>query len=84
MNWHIVGLIAAGLTTFSYLPQVIKMKKTKSVNDVSVITLFQLSLGVFLWILYGIFLKNPIIAIANSITLFLLICGIILFFKHKK
>ncbi|MEW6407075.1 MAG: SemiSWEET transporter [Patescibacteria group bacterium] len=84
MNWHIVGGIAAILTTFSFLPQVIKMKQTKSVNDVSLVTMLQLSIGVLLWIVYGIYLNNPIIISANSVTFVLLLTGLVLFFKHKK
>ena len=63
---------------FSFIPQIIKSFKTKSVKDVSIVTLFQLSLGVSLWIAYGIHLKDAIIIAANSIMLFSLI--ILLFF----
>lgn len=60
------------------------MKQTKSVNDVSILTMSQLSIGVVLWIAYGIYLKNPIIIAANSITLVLLLTGVFLFLKHRK
>lgn len=84
MNFHIIGTMAAILTTFSFLPQVIKMKQTKSVNDVSPLTMLQLGIGVSLWIIYGIYLKNYIIILANSVTLVFLLMGLFLFFKHKK
>jgi MtN3 and saliva related transmembrane protein len=67
--WSIIGFSAAILTMFSFIPQIIKALKTKSVKDISIATLLQLSLGVSLWIAYGIYLKNIIIITANSITL---------------
>ncbi len=63
MFWPIIGFLAAGLTMFSFIPQIIKIIKTKSACDVSVLTLTQLSIGVSLWIIYGIHLKNFIIII---------------------
>ena len=69
MFWVIIGLGAAILTMFGFLPQIIKTLKTKSVKDVSLVTLFQLSIGGSLWIVYGTHLKNIIIITANSITL---------------
>ncbi|MDD5692799.1 MAG: SemiSWEET transporter [Candidatus Omnitrophica bacterium] len=81
MLWTIIGASAATLTMFSFIPQIIKAFKTRSVRDVSEITLFQLSAGVFLWILYGIHLKDAVIIIANLVTLASL--GILLFLYVK-
>jgi len=82
MLWTIIGASAATLTMFSFIPQIAKSLKTKSVKDVSELTLFQLSLGVSLWIVYGIHLKDPIIIIANSITLITLTILIVLYFRY--
>lgn len=78
--WTIIGLTAACLTMFAFIPQIFKALKTKSVKDVSLVTLLQLSLGVSLWIAYGIHLKDVIIITANSITLFSLIILLFLYF----
>lgn len=69
MFWSIIGSSAAVLTMFSFIPQIIKVINNKSAKDVSLITLLQLSIGVSLWIAYGIHLRNAIIIFANSITL---------------
>lgn len=82
MIWTIIGSSAAALTMFAFFPQILKSLKTKSVKDVSIITLFQLSLGVSLWIIYGVHLKNLIIITANSITLFSLIILLALYFFY--
>ena len=83
MFWEFIGLGAATLTMFSFVPQIIKVLKTKSAKDVSVATLIQLSLGVSLWIAYGIYLKNIIIITANSVTLCSLIILLFLYFQMK-
>ena len=84
MFWTIIGLAAAALTMFSFVPQITKVLKTKSARDVSLITLFQLSLGVSLWITYGIHLKNPIIITANAVTLLTLIILMFLYFCYGR
>ena len=66
---------------FSFVPQIVRALRTKSVKDVSPVTLFQLSTGVFLWIIYGIYLRDPIIIAANLITLITL--GILLFLYFR-
>lgn len=82
MLWTIIGSTAAGLTMFAFIPQIFKALKNKSVRDVSLVTLFQLSLGVSLWIIYGAHLKDIIIITANIITLFSLIILLALYFYY--
>lgn len=80
--WLAVGITAASLTMFSFIPQIIKSKKTKSVKDVSIFTLLQFLSGASLWVLYGIHLKDGIIIIANVIFLVNLLILIWLYFKY--
>ncbi len=82
MQWHIIGSAAALLTMFGFVPQAIKMYRTKSVEDVSFPMLFQFSVGVFLWILYGIHLQDFIIVVANLVTFIILIIAISLYFLY--
>jgi len=83
MFWTIIGALAATLTMFSFVPQIARSLRTKSVKDFSPVTLFQLSLGGLLWMVYGIYLKDPIIITANLITLISLIILISLYFNYK-
>jgi MtN3 and saliva related transmembrane protein len=64
----IIGLIAALFTTVSLLPQLIKVYKTKSSKDIStgMFTLF--GAGVLLWFVYGIFVNDLPIIVANSLA----------------
>jgi len=76
--------MAATLTMFSFIPQIARSLRTKSVKDVSPVTLFQLSSGVFLWMIYGIYRKDPIIIWANAVTLISLSVLIFLYFKYGR
>jgi MtN3 and saliva related transmembrane protein len=65
----ILGLAAATLTTFSFLPQMIKTWQTKSAKDVSFVMLISFNIGIFLWLIYGIYLSALPIILANGATL---------------
>jgi MtN3 and saliva related transmembrane protein len=79
----ILGIAAASLTMFGFVPQIIKMWKTRSANDVSGLTLIQFSAGVTLWMLYGIHLEDFIIIGANAISLATLILALGFYLKFK-
>ncbi|MGA2518802.1 MAG: SemiSWEET family transporter [Thermodesulfobacteriota bacterium] len=76
MSWTIVGIGAAFLTMFGFVPQIIKMWKTHSVKDVSELTLFQFGAGSALWMLYGIHLQDFIVIGANATSLAILIVAL--------
>jgi len=82
MIWTIIGIAAATLTMFSFIPQISRSLRTKSVKDVSLVTLFQLFCGVMLWVVYGIARRDPIIILANTVTLVTLSILIFLYFKY--
>lgn len=83
--WTFIGACAAALTTFSFVPQIVKVAHRKRADDVSVLTLGQLSCGVGLWILYGIHRQDWVIITANTITLSLLLIliGMVTHYKRK-
>ncbi|MEH2294419.1 SemiSWEET transporter [Nostoc sp.] len=64
----ILGLAAATLTTTAFLPQMFKTWQTKSAKDVSLVTLITFITGVFLWLIYGIYLQSLPIILANAVT----------------
>ena len=61
----IIGLAAAALGGFSLFPQLLKVLKTKSTRDLSLGMLMFFCASIFLWLLYGILMKNLPIIIAN-------------------
>jgi MtN3 and saliva related transmembrane protein len=77
----ILGLTAAIFTTISLFPQLLKIWRTKSTKDISMGMFSLFCSGVFLWFVYGIFINNLPIIIANSIAFIQAI--IIIGFKAK-
>lgn len=77
-------MIAATLTMLSFVPQIVKSFKTKSVRDISEITLFQLGLGATLWAIYGFHLKNPVIITANLITLLTVVILLVMYIRYER
>lgn len=75
----VVGYLAATLTTASFLPQALLTLKTRDTQSLSLGMYGLFTAGVLLWLIYGIFLVNPAIIIANSITF--LLAAMILSFK---
>jgi MtN3 and saliva related transmembrane protein len=70
-NIRILGLVAGMCTTISFLPQVIKTWKTRSAKDLSLGMFSLFCIGVVLWLIYGIMMRDiPVIA-ANFVTLLL-------------
>lgn len=66
-----LGLVAGGLTTASFVPQVTKIWKTKSAEDVSLAMFIAFCVGVALWLTYGVIKKDWAILLTNGVTLVL-------------
>ena len=64
----IIGLIAAAFTTVALFPQLIKVWKTKSTKDISIGMFALYCCGVLLWFIYGVYIGNLPIMIANSLA----------------
>jgi len=65
----IIGIMAATLTTVSFIPQVVKAARTKKTADLSLMMFVLFSAGVFLWMVYGIILGEIPIILANALGL---------------
>jgi len=77
-----IGSFAAFLTTICWLPQTIKIIKTKETSAISLVSQTIFASGVILWLVYGVIIVSwPIIA-ANLTTLLLLIIIIYLKIRH--
>jgi MtN3 and saliva related transmembrane protein len=75
----LIGLLAAFFTTVSYVPQLKKCWATGSAEDLSLRMFLILAAGISLWVVYGLLQKDPVIVLANSVSLLLL--ANILYFK---
>jgi MtN3 and saliva related transmembrane protein len=74
----IIGYLAATLTTASFLPQAILTIKTKDTQSLSLGMYTLFTLGVFCWLIYGVYIANDVIVLANTIT-FILAASILAF-----
>jgi MtN3 and saliva related transmembrane protein len=79
----IIGLIAAVFTTIALLPQLLKVKRTKSAKDISIGMFSLFCGGVFLWFIYGLFETDLPIIIANSFAFIQGLAILILKMKYK-
>ena len=78
----IIGLIAGACTTISFLPQVFKIYRTREARGLSLGMYIILSVGISLWVVYGILSKNLPIIMANSIVFILCIWIVIMKIKY--
>lgn len=76
----IIGVAAAALTSLSYIPQLRKAWPRGATDDISLKMLVVLSLGLSLWIAYGLVGRDWVVASANAVGLSLvgavLVCKI--------
>ncbi len=77
----LLGTLAATLTTLSFLPQALHTLRTRDVSGISLAMYSAFTLGVALWLAYGVMLGEWPIIIANAFTLAL--ASIILFIKWR-
>jgi MtN3 and saliva related transmembrane protein len=76
---QLLGLVAGFLTTASFLPQVIKTWKSRSAKGLSLGMFSLFCVGVLLWLIYGVMVKDIPVIVANLVTLIL--ASTLLYFK---
>lgn len=78
---QVLGLAAGSLTTVSFLPQVIKTWRSRSAKDLSLGMFSLFCVGVVLWLVYGIIVRDIPVVAANFVTF--LLAATLLFFKLR-
>jgi MtN3 and saliva related transmembrane protein len=76
-----IGSVAAFSTTVCWVPQALKILREKRTEGLSLVTQIVFTLGVALWLAYGLLLHNWPILLANALTLMLSLA--ILFLKVR-
>lgn len=64
-----LGLVAGSLTTIAYFPQVLKTWRSRSADGMSWSMLIILCVGIALWLVYGIYVHDTPVILANVFTL---------------
>ena len=76
-----LGYIGGILTTFCYVPQIIRVFRLRSAKEISLLFTILLLVGVVVWLFYGIFLSLAPVVLWNSIAV--VIVAALLYAKMK-
>ena len=82
-NIEYIGFMAGFCTTIAFLPQIIKILRTKSTKDISVLMYLIFCTGLILWIIYGYLSVSYSLIAANVITLILALFTVLMKLKWK-
>jgi MtN3 and saliva related transmembrane protein len=80
---ELIGYLAAILTTASFVPQALKSWRSRNLAGVSLLMYSMFTVGVALWLAYGIFLGSWPIILANAVTFVLAAVVLTLKLIHK-
>ena len=79
----LIGYLAAIGTTGAFIPQALKVFRTKKTEDLSQGTYILLCVGVLLWTGYGVFIESLPIIIANTVTFLMTSYILVMIIKQK-
>ena len=79
-----LGFIAAILTTLSFLPQALRIRRLGSADDVSLTMYLMMVTGQGLWLVYGIVIASPSMIGANVVSMSLVIWVLVMKLRHLK
>jgi MtN3 and saliva related transmembrane protein len=79
-SYTLLGLAAGAITSFGFIPQLIRGYKTKRLDDISYWMPLVLACGMFLWLTYGILRSDIAIIVANT---FGVVCNLLLILMKK-
>ncbi|MBS1230128.1 MAG: MtN3 and saliva related transrane protein (modular protein) [Proteobacteria bacterium] len=78
---EVLGLVAGTCTTTAFLPQVFRVWRTRSANDISLGMYCAFLTGVVLWLIYGFAMSSVSLIVTNCVTL--VFAGSVLFMKLR-
>lgn len=81
---EIIGYIGGILIMISFVPQVIKSRKTRSVKDLSSWMIFATFVGSIFWVVYGILIWNMPVLIMNYVLLLIITYQAYLKIKYQS
>ena len=86
MNPTSIGLVAGTITSMAAVPQVIKTLRTRHARDISIWQPLLLSIGVALWMVYGMLINDLPLILANIVPLIcnVLLCGLKLHYDRHN
>jgi MtN3 and saliva related transmembrane protein len=79
---NVLGFVAGLLTTAAFVPQVLKIWRTRSARDISLGMYWVFTSGVVLWLVYGLALGSLPIIVANVFTLVLSLAVLVMKLRY--
>ena len=79
-----IGYIAGIIGILSFIPQIIKLLRTRKSEDISLLMMIFIGISVFLWIIYGITISSGPVIYINIILESLILFNIILIIRWKS
>jgi MtN3 and saliva related transmembrane protein len=79
----VIGYVAALFTTFSLLPQIIRIWRLKEARDISLFMPLMLSIGAVLWLVYGIMIAEVPVIAANVVSLLVALITLLITIKYR-
>lgn len=79
-----VGFAAAFCTTTAFIPQLVRVLHLRSARDISLPTFLLFSVGVFLWLLYGVWAHSNPVIVSNAVTLVLSVSILVLKLRFDR
>jgi MtN3 and saliva related transmembrane protein len=77
-----IGYCAAFLTTIAFLPQAIWSWRTRDLSGISLGMYFLFTMGVGLWLVYGLIIEKWPLILANAMTFALALSILMLKLRH--
>ena len=81
---EIIGYCAAFLTTIAFLPQAIQSWRTRDLSGISLGMYFLFTVGVGLWLVYGLIIEKWPLILANALTFALALSILLLKLRHTS
>jgi MtN3 and saliva related transmembrane protein len=81
---EIIGYCAAFLTTIAFLPQAIQSWRTRDLSGISVGMYSLFTVGVGLWLIYGLIIEKWPLIVANALTFALALSILVLKLRDGK
>ena len=79
---HWIGAAGAVLTTICWLPQAVRVVRTKDTHAISLATNLIFATGILLWLIYGIAIGNWPLIVANAISMIFTLVIILMNLRH--
>jgi MtN3 and saliva related transmembrane protein len=81
---EIIGYCAAIITTIAFLPQAIRSWRTKDLSGISLGMYSLFTVGVGLWLIYGLIIEKWPLILANALTFALALSILLLKLRHNS